>query len=229
MEELVRNMRIKIDGLAQLTEGLKPLDALWGDPKKAPENAAFKHIMVNSKQINQAVDSLYLAKAWLGKVLEALSEQEFTIEPEKAYEFNVARSPTDVRTYTKLGKDLGEAEKVLLKGQWLKDNKSPYKSGYKTVEDIEPTADVKEFRNVGIDYEFIIQEGEPIYWKDLNHIQKVDFIREEIKQVIKSLPETKPSSRLEAIAWTNTYSYLSEARFWLGFELQRIKESKPND
>jgi hypothetical protein len=29
-----------------------------------------------------------------------------------------------------------------------------------------------------------------------------------------------------AIARTNSYNYLSEARLWLGFELQRIKEQE---
>ena len=75
MIQEIKQLRTQIDGLAQLAKELKPLDALWGDPNKAPENAAFKHIMVNSKEIEKAVDSLLLAKAWLGIVLKELGNE----------------------------------------------------------------------------------------------------------------------------------------------------------
>lgn len=197
MEKEVKELRIKIDGLAQLAKSLKPETIYTLDLSYLPENWELDKFMyffeekgyaiLDSqgkdaskvitpikgfyKEINNAVDSLLLTKAWLGKVLEELGAT------------------------------------------------NPYKSGYKTVEDIEPTADVA--KNLTVDF-----DGG---WEEMNHIERVDWLRKEIKQVIKNLPDTKPSSRLEAIAWTNTYNYLSEARFWLGFELQRIKESKTND
>ena len=66
-------------------------------------------------------------------------------------------------------------------------------------------------------------------WNKLNHIERIDWLREEIKSInIQELEE-------EILRYTDLqYSviillehvkqYLSEARFWLGFELQRIKE-----
>ena len=49
------------------------------------------------------------------------TEEEFKIDPEKQYSFNVAKSINDVTSYTKLGKDLDEKEMCLLKGQWFRD------------------------------------------------------------------------------------------------------------
>ena len=68
METQIKELRVKIDGLAQLTKELKPLrDCGKKECEFCPK--------INSKEIEKAVDSLYLAKAWLGKVLGELGTE----------------------------------------------------------------------------------------------------------------------------------------------------------
>lgn len=158
MKEQIKEVRVKIDGLSQLTRELKPLTFL---------SSADNSRDYNSPEIEKAYDSLILAKAWLGKVLG----------------------------------ELGEA--------------TPYTNdgNRKTVEDIEPTAD----------------KGHVMVFGDFNHIEKVDWLRQEIQyttHLVTQTIHTGNQSREFAIARTNSYNHLCEARFWLGFELQRIKESK---
>ena len=122
--------------------------------------------------------------------------------------------------------EVAEAHKHLLLGKaWLGKllgelgNKSPYpKDGTrKTLKDIEPTADTT--KNLTIK-----AEGG---WKELNAIEKVDYLRQEIEQL--TLKTTHMFAHLSvtrefAIARTYSYNHLCEARFWLGFELARMKK-----
>jgi hypothetical protein len=166
MKEQIKNLRIKIDGLAQLTKELKPVStSKWVNPNE------YYVYMDNSQEINKATDSLYLAKAWLGKVLGELGTE------------------------------------------------NPYGSGYKTKEDIVSTQDV-----------CIIPEMSDIHQADKynngNHIEKVDCLRIEIQLLITELNEIQnleqgPITGL--LAWNFIYQHLCEARFWLGFEMERIK------
>jgi hypothetical protein len=176
MKEQIKELRVKIDGLAQLTEELKPLR--FSEKELQSMNMPSNWAANNSKEIEQAVDSLYLAKAWLGKVLQELGTE------------------------------------------------SPYKSGYKTKEDIEPTADVAEY----IPGDKAIADRNKKDYSEFNHIEKVDWLRTEIEKLITKFKETYkgsfdnpffPNLRLSG----NIEQHLSEARFWLGFELQRIKEN----
>ncbi len=304
MESKVKELRVEIDGLAQLTKRLKPIthDEQYSFLKKPHDE--------NSKEIEKAVNSLYLAKAWLGKVLGELLK-EFFIEPYKEYSFTVAQSINKQTTYTKLGVELNKKEIDLLKGEWLKNNKNnPYANdgNRKSVKDIESAADVANFYayriklsnaafrkhdgNVliyfdgepriinNIEFEFSspkkltknevkdkikgtsyvlditgdfltlkedieptadvnnkIKTGENFnsiseavnnHWSNKNQIEKVDWLREEIEKITKEVSNwythTPVPSREFAIARTNAYNYLCEARFWLGFELQRTKE-----
>ena len=161
IEDEVKELRVKIDGLSQLVKELKP-DVITGTSNG-------KDFYYNPPEVRNCYDSLIFAKAWLGKILAELG----TI--------------------------------------------NPYKSGYKTKEDIEPTADVSN-----IDLNETVTMG---------LIEKIDWLRTEIEKLvilIKDLngtTESKPSREF-AIARTNSYNYLCEAKFWLGFELQRIKEEK---
>lgn len=105
---------------------------------------------------------------------------------------------------------------------------NPYGSNYKTVEDIVPTADKANITSTGC---IIIDKsnGEPndLTWLQKSHIEKVDWLRQEIESIISNIPTATVynATREWNIARTNTYNHLCEARFWLGFELQKIKES----
>ena len=161
MKKQIKELRVRMDGLYQLTKELKPIDR-----KPEPLNIE----MVNSKQIEDAAHSLIYAKAWLGKCLGELGAE------------------------------------------------NPYKSGYKTVSDIEPTADVAKNLTVNVD------GG----WEEMNRIEKVDWLRTEIQTLINELSKwythTPTPTREFNIARTNAYNHLCEAKFALGFELEKIKE-----
>jgi hypothetical protein len=213
MIEEIKKLRVEIDGLAQLTKGLKPhpkweldinlLPNGWtvAESIKVFEKSGYniidtynktgitiKEIPQTHKEIGKATDSLYLAKAWLGKVLGELGTE------------------------------------------------SPYVNdgNRKDVTDIEPAADVNN--------EVPFGDSEGSLWRDKNHIEKVDWLRSSIEEIIKEVKEIPtgsnqagvnpdntssikfvPFSREFAIARTNCYTHLCEARFWLGFELERVK------
>ena len=159
MIQQIKELRVRIDGLHQLTKDLKPLDlGITG---------------FNSHEIDEAAKSLILAKAWLGKLLGELG------------------------------------------------NENPYSSGKKEIKDIESTADVAKNLTVDVD------GG----WEEMSHIEKVDWLRSDIQKVIDEIRimefDIEGTSYLDnhkSIARLNSYNHLSEARFWLGFEFQRIKE-----
>ena len=123
MIEQIKRLRVEIDGLAQLCEALSPYKDLECG-RILPS--------YNSVEILEAVKSLKLSKAWLGKILEQLG------------------------------------------------NENPYGSGYKTVEDIVPTADVASRIE---DYPVA-----PDHWPEgevyKSHIEKVDWLRTEIRRLI---------------------------------------------
>lgn len=170
MKEQVKELRVKIDGLYQLTKELKPIKKYIHPTTVGGESKLIG--CKNSKEIEDAAHSLIYAKAWLGKVLGELGAE------------------------------------------------NPYKSGYKTVSDIEPTADKA---TGGRD-----PYSQVIDWDSSNHIIRIDWLRTEIEVIInqvKNLGRTTEMSFTKEfnIARTNCYNHLCEARFALGFELERIK------
>lgn len=126
---------------------------------------------------------------------------------------------------------------LLLAKAWLgkcleyTGEESPYKSDYKTKEDIVPTADVNFAPEMLAGYE----ENTP-------HIEKVQYLRAEIEKLVNfvlNLDLSKIEKNITPDEWLETKEvkqimqtrnkskeYLIEAKFWLGWELQRIKESK---
>jgi len=189
MVKEIKELRVKIDGLAQLAKELKE-DIVVLDLSTIPNNQTVEEWLENykkglivknssntfkrkSKEIEKAVDSLYLAKAWLGKVLGELGTE------------------------------------------------NPYGSGYKTKEDIVPTQDVAP-------EQLVVTVGTAsASFNSMNHIEKVDWLRQEIQKtigIVQTQFDTVGKSREFAIARTNAYTHLSEARFWLGFELEKIKK-----
>jgi hypothetical protein len=208
MKEQIKELRVEIDGLAQLCEGLKPikdgaaihnrlrnLDLLSihsTEYERAVHKAKYekeydeviRKTSRNTEEIKEAVKSLKLSKAWLGKVLESLG------------------------------------------------SKNPYGSGYKTAEDIVPETDKaktvcgiagipgKTIRLEAIDT-FTINGKVMNEYCQMSHIEKVDWLRTEIKQLVEKLV----IMQIENKAYYNTiYQYLLEARFWLGFELGRVRD-----
>lgn len=188
MKEQIKELRIKTDGLAQLTKELKPIKlekaTFENNIGKIKTKNGFEYIdegliivleKSNTKEIEKAVDSLYLGKAWLGKVLGELR------------------------------------------------NENPYGSGYKTKEDIVPTQDVASPNPD------LLTNGFDLYWweKEANHIEKVDWLRSSLEEIIKEVVKIDVKSTREfSIARTNCHTHLCEARFWLGFEMERIKNEK---
>ncbi len=100
---------------------------------------------------------------------------------------------------------------------------NPYGSGYKEVKDIQPTADVA-----------ISKPSQE--WLDSTHIERVDKLRTMIEDTLHE-DWSSDMSEVGEIAlshngdrWKAEFcykeyiKYMCEARFHLGFELQRIKE-----
>ena len=197
MIEKIKELRIRIDGLAQLTKELKPRPLYRIDISKVPEDLGVSEavrifnesgwsveegdkygiepIPTIFREIEKAIDSLFLAKAWLGKVLGALG----------------AESP-----YPKDGTR-------------------------KTVKDIEPTADKAIESNP-------TKDGR--VYEQRSHIEKVDWLRQEISEIIKlgeKLYENNinPTTKVSVLHANNIHTHLCEARFWLGFEFERIKNN----
>jgi hypothetical protein len=171
MKEQIKELRVKLDGLAQLTKEIVPQAYVVG-------HGSDKVVGFESKELTRCYDSLILAKAWLGKILGELGAE------------------------------------------------NPYKSGYKTVEDIEPAADkhteINQTQIFGKE-QGLINEN----YLNYNHIEKVDWLRQEIQSIIDLVIPINiyNQTREAAVARTNVYNHLCEAKFWLGFELQRIKEN----
>ena len=158
----------------------------------------------NSTEITMGCCSLRIAKAWLGECLEVLGEES---------------------KYKK------------------KDGKR------KSIKDISPIEDASQPQTM----------DEIIDWNCKNHIEKVDYIREEIGNLFTIIPDygewvsdytysnicskcaslTKEEYSLfeeEALQNIPDWSaemeaiikHLIEARFWFGYELERIREEEKN-
>jgi hypothetical protein len=91
----------------------------------------------------------------------------------------------------------------------------------KTVEDIEQVSD----KSLPITLKIQLNPLKPIgsSTRDMTHIESVDTLRQMIQDNIVKLSELIPEYSLER---NNAFTNLCEARFHLGFELQRIKEEK---
>ena len=213
MKEQIKQLRLEIDGLAQLCEALKPIkdggalhnilrdrktiDIFFMSEKEIRRkieeyreeyNRALDITSKNSQEIKEAVKSLKLSKAWLGKVLESLGSE------------------------------------------------NPYGSGYKTVEDIVPETDKAEIicGSIGIEGETPRLEakgaftvaGKLVAENYGTHIEKVDWLRIEIKSALLKLHTIEQlNCDIDASDFTRVVEqHLTEARFWLGFELGRVRD-----
>lgn len=220
----LKQLTVEIDGLAQLTKELKPVSSesdidIRGN-KKGEDLLKYledkKYFNVNSKEIEKAVDSLYLAKAWSEQLLSWLNIKTYTVIESEG--FGVLESPMQEK-FRKTFNTREEAEEFL--DSYRKDKnlswanwETPYT--YKIKEDnIQEITDV----NTNLDY---------LNWKEEKpHIEKVDWLRGSIEQTllaIRFIGELPLSGSVYFDTFVNNITtHLSEARFWLGFELERLK------
>ncbi len=208
MKNKIKQLRIEIDGLAKLVKELNPIDYFTVDIDSIPNGIAMDKFLEMFEK---------------GKI-EVVDTHE-AITPKMIYHGELEKSYDSlILAKAWLGKILGEL-----------GAKTPYKNdgNRKSIEDIEEAADTS---NLG-------EEGKILYsttntvlarsymtqkeWDNKFHIEKVDWLREKIKTLVVEIQELFSEvsiPRSIATAQTNSYNHLSEARFWLGFELQRIKE-----
>jgi len=167
-------------------------------PSLTPHSHA-QYVPGMSREVSDAYHSLRMAKAWMGKILEGLSA----------------------------------------------DNPYPKDGQRNNVKDIEPTADVNPVIDAIIKAHpdvkypltkaFITLHNETNelekkqkglqYYSDLDYIQKIDWLREQMKKVTIAFLRMNPlPGVLIGKAISNVYSHMSEARFHLGFEFQRMRE-----
>lgn len=201
MRNSIKELRVRIDGISQLVKELKPAKFVV-DLALIPKNMTAEQVayMVNESPV------IFLNDTNESPIIQTIEAHEIS----KAFDSLIFGKGW-------LGIMLGEMGEA-----------NPYKSGYKTKDDIEPTADV----SLPITLVKQLNTTKPIgaSVEEMNHIEKVDFIRTDLEKLIKELkviPQApyKPTdfTREFAIARTNSYNHLVEAKMWLGLELQRIK------
>lgn len=205
MKEQIKQIRVKIDGLSQLVKDLKT--------KKTQVNIALK-----TKQ--ETIDD-FLTRVESEKLGVEIIEQSEQIK--KCYDSLILAKAW-------LGKVLGKL-----------GESTPYANdgNRKTVDDIEPTADtLNKFKvksigfNENVDSTYIYYNLSKENWDMFNYIEKVDWLRQEIQMISNQykdfvIPEN--NKYFVNLFIDKSYCYLAEARFWLGFELKRIRESSTHN
>ncbi|TXG79209.1 MAG: hypothetical protein E6R13_10225 [Spirochaetes bacterium] len=202
MKEQIIELRIKIDGLSQLTKGLTPktqaIDFLacprleeelldtWIE--RAKSVGAYKEsVFSNSKEVQKAYDSLILAKAWLGKILGEIGEST---------------------PYANDGnrKDVKDIEPAA-------DKMNPVTNRVSVSEEpvVHPYNHFVTFSRT--------------QWQDKSHVEKVDWLREELNKVFLEF-KTIPLTGLQFTTVMSFEQHIQEARFHLGFELGRIRDEQ---
>jgi hypothetical protein len=220
MKKQIKELRIKIDGLSQLVKELKPfeIEKFTLDVEPSINRGPFLITIPN-----QDSTSLFEYK------IHAICRTDrgvFRIgcnNEEEIKNFNIDQNSKEInKAYDNLilakvwlGKILGEL-----------GEDTPYKNdgNRKNIEDIEPVADV------------VVNGCSPFYnYENATHIEKVDWLREEIKEIIEDIKVLSYKisgslnrSRDMILSNNNVYQHLSEARFWLGWELSRIKQENNN-
>lgn len=246
----IKQLRVQIDGLAQLTKGLYPFKwmvyqrpkiekgILGGDSEVEKENVWTGHdsglIMVGEKSMGPGDnDKNYEFQALIrtNKGTFRIGSNNWSLDEGYLHkQYPIERNSDEINkafdslilAKAWLGKVLGELGK-----------ETPYKNDgkRKTKEDIEPVAD-----KCAILCTFGVAVLHDKTWEDVTHIERVDWLRQQIEKLnniflkIDWLDwyDPKLTSVLDLLLPMRilVFQYLSEARFWLGFELQRIKENR---
>jgi len=188
-----------------------------------------KELRVKIDGLSQLVKELKPLKTIDVRLRDSLIHT-FTEEDLNNYEFVIrgkvidASSPELYKAYDSL--ILGKAWLGKVFGELGESTPYTNDGKRKTVEDIEPTADT-----VNVDYKdgtsisSMSQISNVMDFESKTYIEKVDWLREEIKEIndkVKEQLHFVESERM--LLLERVEQHLSEARFWLGFELQHIKE-----
>lgn len=148
--------------------------------------------------------------------IDRLAQLTSVLKTESVYNPSLSASTTEISEQVK-----GCTKNLYLAKCWAgtlsgyMGGKSPYKNdgNRSSANDIEPTDAVADVRDT-----------DPTIYGQKNDVEKIDYIRQEIKALIEVAIPIQADGREAAIARTNIFNYLCEARFELGFELARIKE-----
>ena len=161
------------------------------------------------KELRVNIDALYQLTKEL-KPLKGVNYANIYVEENSKQIEDAAHSLIYAKAW--LGKVLGEL-----------GSKNPYGSGYKTVEDIIPTQDVAKL-DVFTNYE---EEQLKLDYKESSHIEKVDWLRAAIEKQTKRVLPSHPNAKfqLRFLYEQKAHEHLCEARFALGFEMERIKNA----
>jgi len=213
MKEQIHELRTRIDGLSQLVKSLnKPF--LIVDTDSIPLNMRIEDVMEEFEKAN-------------GRVLTLQHSQ---VVPPVFFD----------------GSCIGECYKSLLLAKaWLGKvlaelgEETPYKNdgNRKTVEDIEPVNDSQPeqqsnspLKSLPLRFPSKTIEGSEVDrlsdCREMNYIEKIDWLRERIKKLKVDFNDFV--CEIEFADYDENFdlaqNHLTEARFHLGFELQRIKE-----
>ena len=239
MKEQIKTLRLEIDGLSQLVNNLKPLRYIesYKDYKDS-----------NSNEISKAYDSLILAKAWLGKLLQELGESTPYANDGNRKDVKDIEPAADVK-----GKELLDQEYKYVVNQDYVSKNHIQKVDYIREEVSKIVEQVKELGKPIPQYRYMVLLDENTLTPASKYICKNELVPldthrvelilsekltneeiqskffKDVKVAIVRMgeqPLPNPQSREFNISRTNTYNHLSEARFWLGFELGRIRDEK---
>lgn len=217
-------LRIQIDGYSQLIQkiGFKPGGIL--KPKEFVPVDRLNEIYLSIKEAFKSNSNPLL-----------LITDDLTFEP-FPYSSNIEKSFNSlILAKAWVGKLMGELGKP-----------SPYYNDgrRKEVEDIESATDKAKLKLETESHPMTIdfgngEESIQMCFQNKNQIEKIDWIRERINDLILTLngyigniigdlnpnsPFYKYQERKINKIYDNIEQHLTEARFWLGFELGRIKE-----
>jgi len=180
--------------------------------------------------------------------IDGLSQLEETLYGSQLYLLDIENKPKgmSIQDYTKSYTEMYKCyDSLILAKAWLGKmlgelgEATPYVNdgNRKTVADIEPAADKTTNTRNSVGCAIFIDKstGNPIttdteIWNNKTHIEKVDWLRQEIEEIVVEI-RFLGDLNLSGTTYSNTFinnvtTHLSEARFWLGFVLQRIKEQK---
>ena len=198
MKTQIKKLRVQIDGLAQLVETL-------GQPP----------IIVEKDSISNDIDLDELAREFKSYPIIIMDHAPEILSP--SINFNLYECHKSLRLAKAwLGKVLGEL-----------GEETPYKNNgkRKEVKDIEPPADKAEIIKFPIKDSIKLPSGNVYEW-GLSYIEKIDWLREEIKNVLGEINFSGTVWSNTIVCFMNVINHLHEARFHLGYELQKIKEQE---